>query len=1091
MARSDSDADSEAGGEAGGAADSDFHTSAAVRRRQQRRLQADPYGDDHASNVRQAEAFDHQPRTSFNSNPALNNYGMPLPADAPVTRIHDRYLLPQSTEKDYQKRVDEKLRVLFGHRTVALKSPMDTGKTHANFCYLNSVFASYPAVRILIITSRMTLASSLNSRACEGGLPFIQYNDERCSDLEFLRAQPCVVIQLDSLKKLVPDNGWAAALSFDIVLIDECESLLMHMMSASVRNNAEVWACLKNACYSCTQLIWLDADFGSRGLSMLRAFHQRRKKRSAQFATEHAHAFALAVGSVATDTETTPLPPSTAHASSSGAASALPDPDEDVRVIVNDIKTDTRTYIQLHREHDVWQVLERLRGQGKKVAVVCSEKRSATAVECFLKTLCPGTSSLYYHADCGKQMKQDTSRCNEVWSAVDVVIYTPVITYGVDFNPDEVHFDCILAWGTAASNCVREFIQMLGRVRKLKDNTVYVYVPEESFKAIDLPSMRDIIKTELDNEWLRLKATNLLSPMLRYVDFATGSPVVRYGDELYLELYIVNRVERELSHAHYTRLFWHAIEERVVAANQIVFSGQLTDFRTFADDRAKRLEMDACMDALAKQQSLLDCLTIATAVDTDPSVAAARDLRIARKQLEAEDAAFRDSRQVRHMYNLEQVSNGTVAAGEQLTAMVALVRYHGPGHVEYFQRFCQLNMSQLHLARAWITSLHDQRRMPVLQREGQDLHDAHLIRGLLAMVGFVRCGGASDAYARGCAPATATAAAATSATSATLATVTSATAAAAISTASAALASAEPSGAYDAFAPESAATTASLTAFAMPLDTSVRGDHFDVASLTSIIAAADICSSATVNTSSVRDRLKNPSWHAWLRTQERTFHKYGIRFQSAAEFKVGPVMSLLKRTLRRLVGFGLQTEKSERSRAGDPTDSSRKVRHKITYWRLESDFRDSMIELAYSLSRGMYPCDFVRFLGDWNVTQTVTTLQPPFRWQALTGIEATSCGTTSFHEHSSDAEVEISQPHAADILRTIGRSSSSSTTTSSTSCTSSAVAGPTMINELALMDRLDAQTKRFSNGMVDPNDRHIERKIGKRRREHIRYAGQH
>lgn len=48
-------------------------------------------------------------------------------------------------------------------------------------------------------------------------------------------------------------------------------------------------------------------------------------------------------------------------------------------------------------------------------------------------------------------------------------------------------------------------------------------------------------------------------------------------------------------------------------------------------------------------------------------------------------------------------------------------------------------MSLQHLVHAWFTSLQDQRHMPILLPEGHDSNAVHVIKGKLVMMGFVLC----------------------------------------------------------------------------------------------------------------------------------------------------------------------------------------------------------------------------------------------------------------------------------------------------------------------------------------------------------------
>jgi hypothetical protein len=62
---------------------------------------------------------------------------------------------------------------------------------------------------------------------------------------------------------------------------------------------------------------------------------------------------------------------------------------------------------------------------------------------------------------------------DEGWSSIQLLIYSPLITVGVNFDPVVVHFDEIFIYGSAMSCTIRDIFQSSMRVRKLNDNKLY------------------------------------------------------------------------------------------------------------------------------------------------------------------------------------------------------------------------------------------------------------------------------------------------------------------------------------------------------------------------------------------------------------------------------------------------------------------------------------------------------------------------------------------------------------------------------------------------------------------------------------------
>lgn len=59
------------------------------------------------------------------------------------------------------------------------------------------------------------------------------------------------------------------------------------------------------------------------------------------------------------------------------------------------------------------------------------------------------------------------------WQNIQLLVYSPLITVGINFDPVKIHFDEIFIYGSAMSCTVRDIFQSSMRVRKLKDNKLY------------------------------------------------------------------------------------------------------------------------------------------------------------------------------------------------------------------------------------------------------------------------------------------------------------------------------------------------------------------------------------------------------------------------------------------------------------------------------------------------------------------------------------------------------------------------------------------------------------------------------------------
>lgn len=111
--------------------------------------------------------------------------------------------------------------------------------------------------------------------------------------------------------------------------------------------------------------------------------------------------------------------------------------------------------------------------QHKNIAIVMGSSQKGRDLEMYFKT--KGYNCRYYYKD-GENYKGDfivginkTIRDEEV----QIIMYTSTINVGVDIN--EGWFHCMFVYGSSKSNYVREVKQMMGRIRILIDNEIYVF----------------------------------------------------------------------------------------------------------------------------------------------------------------------------------------------------------------------------------------------------------------------------------------------------------------------------------------------------------------------------------------------------------------------------------------------------------------------------------------------------------------------------------------------------------------------------------------------------------------------------------------
>jgi len=183
-------------------------------------------------------------------------YGMALPCDLKCMTLNQRYMLPSSNNEEERL---ETMKQLMLHSTVCLRSMMGTGKTELLAYYLRWLNNQMQNLRILMLTSRVTFANSVHARLNRAGLDFVSYLSPN-ADFTANR----LIVQLDSLVKIVPKDKVIPAQRVDILVLDECESLLLHIASPLMKQRGKVYQLLQYLVKSSVQVLMMDADLSLR-----------------------------------------------------------------------------------------------------------------------------------------------------------------------------------------------------------------------------------------------------------------------------------------------------------------------------------------------------------------------------------------------------------------------------------------------------------------------------------------------------------------------------------------------------------------------------------------------------------------------------------------------------------------------------------------------------------------------------------------------------------------------------------------------------------------------------------------------------------
>ena len=292
-------------------------------------------------------------------------------------------------------------------KSLLIKSEMGTGKTELVCNYLDK----FKPKRVLWISVRQTYASNIKERLKSYG--FVNYLDDK----ENFMFKSKIIVQLESLHHLEKNFNIQ---SFDLVVLDEIESILYHFDSSTIAaNSSNTFDLLFMLCKSSkTKIIGMDADLNLRAIEYVKEL------------------------------------------------------DPNYKLVVNSFKK-SDILIRMIDNKDWWinEIKKAVLTDKLNCCIIGLSTKLLYQIGDLLKEW--GISHLIHTRDSDDKFKKELAKVNELWVKYQVIGFSPTITVGVDFT--SLHFDkifAIISPNTASPRC---FKQMLGRLRNLKSNEILAY----------------------------------------------------------------------------------------------------------------------------------------------------------------------------------------------------------------------------------------------------------------------------------------------------------------------------------------------------------------------------------------------------------------------------------------------------------------------------------------------------------------------------------------------------------------------------------------------------------------------------------------
>lgn len=304
-------------------------------------------------------------------------------------------------------------------KCLSIRSPMGTGKTTLlqNILQeLTTITASRsgimsPNPTALVITYRQTLAMEQIGKLTTHG--FVSYLElEGDAPLDSRSDFPRLICQMESLPRLVKLNDDIEP--FDLVIVDEIESVLRHFNSPTVKGPALLVNLVQELLRRAKHVITMDALWGNASHNFLKT-------------------------------------------------SEIPN-----RLVHNVVRTPPRTFT-FTNDGESWRadILQDLsEGCNIVVASLSSEQVYRIRDAILASGLISEDEVLLHTSKTSDSVKKLLADVNSLWTKYRIVMYSPSVSAGVDFSTQ--HFDRLYLYVCPLSCTPMSALQMTGRVRSLK-----------------------------------------------------------------------------------------------------------------------------------------------------------------------------------------------------------------------------------------------------------------------------------------------------------------------------------------------------------------------------------------------------------------------------------------------------------------------------------------------------------------------------------------------------------------------------------------------------------------------------------------------
>jgi hypothetical protein len=343
----------------------------------------------------------------------------------PCTEIDTPFLLPKEPDgpmnqdqKKFKDLTEEFIRDA-GKKSLILRSRYGSGKT----TFMQRLIREHDPKRVLFITYRQTLARDIMKNFKQLGFKnyLDSYENPKVWD------SPRLIVQLDSLMNLLYRNddvmdGEAFELDYDLIVLDESESLMNHFDGKTMENKEiSIWEFFDAILKHCKKMVLMDGDVSQRTMSF---------------------------------------------ASSYGGYTYIYNKNNETNKVINLICNQAKWEAKLHRDLEGFYQSD----PGFRVCIVSQSSGQALSLESDLGDRFPHLKiKRLVGIDSGMTKKQYFEDINKTLEDTNIFIYSPVIESGVDITIPVKKVYGVLC---CKSNSQRAYMQMLARCRNVEDGNI-------------------------------------------------------------------------------------------------------------------------------------------------------------------------------------------------------------------------------------------------------------------------------------------------------------------------------------------------------------------------------------------------------------------------------------------------------------------------------------------------------------------------------------------------------------------------------------------------------------------------------------------